>query len=1034
MEILPDPTSNKLLVAGNPVKEILLKLNLPDHKSILTDSQVTPTKHGRMTKPYSSPRFIANCFNAGHLKMEVKYENLPCEALHPSRRAFDKTRAENHPLNRGTPSTITGLCAKPRPILFLQLQIDGKGSRLFKAWQLNIYKKNSSISSKPDRAYICRISGAILPTTTTMFIATTFENTPLAYRASTSTKPNPVISPAFVEANYETLESLLRDRRRQMRNNNLRTKLEYFNEDYDEEREMEPRLGPARAVTPPLRAASPRVRRRRERVVGFEETQNRGESRVKRNNEGGRPLEEAPRGNGSQNANLPPLLASHIGRSENGQPLQSFLTSAYGGQALSNNIGGISLLTDYPLPDGLKMPSHIGSYDRKGDLDNFLHLFKGAIRKQKCLMPVACHMFTYTLKYSARIWWSSQKAGRVLDYKDLKAKFQSHFSQQNKFTKTRLAVHNTKQRENKNLPLTYKGLMEKTYTWVEAKEVATNGVSSDRRDSFERPKKSSWDNNRGQKNKDRGGVFCYGKMPFGLKNARATYQRLVDKVFSKQIRRNLESYVDDMVIKSISEEGMLSDIQETFERFRSINMKLNLKKCSFSVEEGSFLRHLIIKQGIKANPLKIKAVIELEQPRALKDIQSLNGKPAALSRFLSKRAERSLPFFKVLKGCKGKKKIHWTDEADKAFKEIKKFVQDFPTLTAPRAGETLIMHLAASKESINAALFAKEVKGRSPSISKKASKILSSSHDNGSHRDERETLADFLPEIPFDDNEKRVKEKEVSDPSNEWKLYTDGASSFDGAGAKLMLIDLTGKEYTYALRFKFERTNNEAEYEALLAGLRIAHEMKITKVAIFLDSQLVVNQIKGTYAVKQMSIKSYLQKVKTALKGFEGYTVVHVRRNQNKKADVLIKLALMTFEHLTKVVLVEVLAKRSIEENEVLKVEIEEKRSWMSPIQEYLLSCLLPEDTKEARKISIQVPHYKLIRSNLYKRSFFTPWLRCIARPQTNKIIKEIHEGSCGFNVEPRSMVVRITKQGYYWPSMHMEAAKIIQDCNKCKE
>ncbi|GJU69229.1 reverse transcriptase domain-containing protein [Tanacetum coccineum] len=106
----------------------------------------------------------------------------------------------------------------------------------------------------------------------------------------------------------------------------------------------------------------------------------------------------------------------------------------------------------------------------------------------------------------------------------------------------------------------------------------------------------------------------------------------------------------------------------------------------------------------------------------------------------------------------------------------------------------------------------------------------------------------------------------------------------------------------------------------------------------------------------------------------------------------------------------------------------------MSPIQAYLLSGLLPKDTKEARKIRIQVPQYKLIQGNLYKRSFFTPWLRCIAPPQTDKIIKEIHEWSCGFNAEPRSMVVRITKQGYYWPSMHREATKTIQDYDKCKE
>ncbi|GJX76611.1 hypothetical protein Tco_0323422 [Tanacetum coccineum] len=142
----------------------------------------------------------------------------------------------------------------------------------------------------------------------------------------------------------------------------------------------------------------------------------------------------------------------------------------------------------------------------------------------------------------------------------------------------------------------------------------------------------------------------------------------------------------------------------------------------------------------------------------------------------------------------------------------------------------------------------------------------------------------------------------------------------------------------------------------------------------------------------------------------------------------------MTFEHLTTEVLVEVLTKKSIEEKEVLKVDTQERKSWMDPIHEYLLSGLLPEYTKEARKIRIQAPQYKLIRGNLYKRSFFTPWLHCVAPPQTNKIIKEIHEGSCGFNTEPRSLVARITKQGFYWPLMHREVSKVMQDYEKCKE
>nr|GEX49416.1 hypothetical protein [Tanacetum cinerariifolium] len=231
--------------------------------------------------------------------------------------------------------------------------------------------------------------------------------------------------------------------------------------------------------------------------------------------------------------------------------------------------------------------------------------------------------------------------------------------------------------------------------------------------------------------------------------------------------------------------------------------------------------------------------------------------------------------------------------------------------------------------------------------------------------------------------------------SCEWKLYTDGAASSDRSGSRLMLIDPEGKKYTYALRFRFKATNNEAEYEALLDGLRIAQDMEIISLVIFIDSQLLA---------------------------------------LNKKADALSKLASMTFKHLTKEVLVEVLLKRSIEEKETLQVETKEEESWMTLINEYLVSGLLLEDLKESRKIRVKAPQYKLIRGSLYRRPFYTPWLCYVASPQTNEIVKELHKGSWGFNAEPCSMVVKITKKGYYWPSMYRDAAKVIQDCKKCKE
>ncbi|GJS20948.1 reverse transcriptase domain-containing protein [Tanacetum coccineum] len=155
------------------------------------------------------------------------------------------------------------------------------------------------------------------PVTTAVFTTTTPENTLFAYHASTSTNPKPTISHAFVEANYEILESLLRERRRQIRNEDLQTKLEYFIEDYDEEREMEPRPEPRRKATPVLRLRSSRLCRQRERVVGFEDAPNREGNRRKRNAEGIRPLKIGARESENRRANLPPLLAAHLRRNKN---------------------------------------------------------------------------------------------------------------------------------------------------------------------------------------------------------------------------------------------------------------------------------------------------------------------------------------------------------------------------------------------------------------------------------------------------------------------------------------------------------------------------------------------------------------------------------------------------------------------------------------------------------------------------------------------------------------------------------------------
>ena len=116
------------------------------------------------------------------------------------------------------------------------------------------------------------------------------------------------------------------------------------------------------------------------------------------------------------------------------------------------------------------------------------------------------------------------------------------------------------------------------------------------------------------------GLFCYKVMPFGLKNAGATYQRLMNKMFTYQLGRNVQVYVDDMLVKSVRENDHLSDLQETFNTLRSYNMKLNPSKCVFGMTAGKFLGFMVSQRGIEVNPEKVRAILELEPPRTVKAV------------------------------------------------------------------------------------------------------------------------------------------------------------------------------------------------------------------------------------------------------------------------------------------------------------------------------------------------------------------------------------------------------------------------------
>lgn len=191
-------------------------------------------------------------------------------------------------------------------------------------------------------------------------------------------------------------------------------------------------------------------------------------------------------------------------------------------------------------------------------------------------------------------------------------------------------------------------------------------------------------------------------MSFGLKNARATYQRMMDKVFQSQIGRNIEVYVNDMVVKTKRDKSHIDDLRETYQTLTKYGLKLNPTKCFFGVHFGKFLAFMMTERGIEANPKKISALLHMVEPRCIKDVQRLNRCVAALGRFISKSAERSLPFFKVLK--QAARSSVWNEECKREWEKIKQYLQSPPLLSSPVLGEILYIDLVVSNLVVASAL------------------------------------------------------------------------------------------------------------------------------------------------------------------------------------------------------------------------------------------------------------------------------------------------------------------------------------------
>ncbi|RDX61810.1 Retrovirus-related Pol polyprotein, partial [Mucuna pruriens] len=414
-----------------------------------------------------------------------------------------------------------------------------------------------------------------------------------------------------------------------------------------------------------------------------------------------------------------------------------------------------------------------------------------------------------------------------------------------------------------------------------------------------------------------GGAFCYKVMSFGLKNVGATYQRLMDKIFKEVMGRDIELYVDDMVAKSEGGEN----------------------HCETLRRAGRFLGYMLTERGIEANSEKCRAIISMKSSQNVKEVQQLMGRVVALSRFISKISKIATP---VLNTLKKRRNFAWTSECEEAFLRMKAMLATPPILVRPKLGRPLHLYISITKTAISSVLIQEREKeqcpvyfisktlqgpekryqkiergalalviasrqlrpyfqsfsiivctdlpiqqvlrkpdlaGRMVAWSVQLSEFDISFEKRGPIR--AQALADFITKL--------TSEQEQAE--GEWYLFVDGSSNQAGSGAGAILEGPNGILVEQSLHFYFKASNNQAEYEALLAGMKLALEIEAKKLIVKSDSKLITVQVNGEYQAKDPRLAKYRERARAMAASFESFKLLHVPRDQNERADLLAKLA-----------------------------------------------------------------------------------------------------------------------------------------------
>nr|ABA97604.1 retrotransposon protein, putative, Ty3-gypsy subclass [Oryza sativa Japonica Group] len=476
------------------------------------------------------------------------------------------------------------------------------------------------------------------------------------------------------------------------------------------------------------------------------------------------------------------------------------------------------------------------------------------------------------------------------------------------------------------------------------------------------------------------GAYCYITMPFGLKDAGANYQRMIQRCFSTQIGRNVEAYVDDVVIKTKQKDDLITDLEETFASIRAFRMKLNPEKCTFGVPSGKLLGFMVSHRSIQANPEKVNAILNMKPPSSQKDVQKLTGCMAALSRKLS----------------------HYFQGHSVTV------VTSFPlgNILHNREANGWIAKWALELMSLD--------------ISFKPRTSIKS-----------QALADFVAEWT------ECQEDTPEEKMEYWTMHFNGSKRFSSTRAGVVLISLTGERLSYVLWIRFSATHNMAEYEALLHGLRITISLGIRRLIVCGDSQLVVNQVMKEWSCLDDNMIAYRQEVRKLEHKFDGIDLTHVLRHNDEAADRLANFGSKR-EAAPSDVFVEHLYEPTVPRRETVEAADTQdiamvEADWREPLIRFLTNQELPQDKDEAERISRCSRLYIIHETELYKKSPSGILQRCVSLEEGRQLLKDIHSGICGNHAAARTIVGKAYRQGFFWPTAVSDVDKIVRTCEGCQ-